>query len=79
MTEYEAMFRALVRDEMRKAGLTAPARAVTIREAAERLSVHPKSVRRLIQTGELRAVRVGSRSLRVRSSDVDALLDGGAS
>lgn len=79
MTDIDATIRAVVRDEIQKAGFSAPARAITVREAAERLAVDPRTIRRLIQTGELRAVRVGSRSLRVRSSDVDALLAGGAS
>ena len=51
-----------------------PARALTVREAAERLAVDPKTIRRLVQNGELRAVRVGSRSVRIPASDIDAFL-----
>jgi excisionase family DNA binding protein len=79
MTDLDATIRAVVRDEIQRSGLIAPARALTVREAADRLSVDPKTVRRLVQRGELRAVRVGSKALRILSSDVDALLEGGAS
>jgi excisionase family DNA binding protein len=74
VTDIDATIRAVVRDEIHRIGIAAPARALTVREAAERLAVDPKTIRRLIQTGELRAIRVGSRLLRVPSSDVDALL-----
>lgn len=48
-------------------------RLLTVAEVAERLRVHPITVRRHIKSGRLRAVRVG-RSVRVRESDVEALL-----
>ena len=48
-------------------------RLLTVPEVAERLRVHPITVRRHIKAGRLRAVRVG-RSVRVRASDVDAYL-----
>lgn len=41
-----------------------PARP-TIAQAAEFLNVHPRTVRRYIQQGRLRAVRIGPRLLRV--------------
>jgi len=76
MTDLDTLIRAVVREEIARAGLTAArARAETVAMAAERLSVDPKTVRRLIQRGELRGTRVGSRSLRVASSDIDRLLD----
>ena len=75
MIDLDTIIRAVVREEICKAGLTnAPARAETVAMAAERLSVDPKTVRRMVQRGELRAIRVGNKSLRILSSDVDALL-----
>lgn len=54
--------------------LDAAIRAESVAMAAKRLSVDPKTVRRLIQRGELRGTRVGSRSLRIVSTDIDAML-----
>lgn len=47
---------------------------VTVNEAAAILRVSRESVRRRIQDGTLRAVRIGPRALRVAASDVRALL-----
>ena len=75
MTDLDTIIRAVVREEIARTGLAAaPARAETVAMAAERLSVDPKTVRRLIQRGELRGVRVGTKALRVLTKDVDALL-----
>ena len=76
MSDLDAVVRSIVRDELRAAGLPGrrQARAMTVRDAAERLAVDPKTVRRLVQRGELRAVRVGNRSLRILASDIDAML-----
>lgn len=46
---------------------------LTVREVAERLRLHPITVRRLIKAGRLPAVRLG-RSVRVHESDVNDLL-----
>lgn len=46
-------------------------RFLTVAEVAERLRVHPITVRRHIKAGRLRAVRVG-RAVRVRESDLEA-------
>jgi excisionase family DNA binding protein len=45
----------------------------TVREVANRLGVHPETIRRLIHDGRLDAVRVG-RVLRVESRSVDGFL-----
>lgn len=48
---------------------------VTIREAAERLAVSTKTIRRRIAAGELSAVRVGSgQAVRVPVAAIDDLL-----
>ena len=48
-------------------------RLLTVQEVAERLRVHPITVRRYIKFGGLQAVRIG-RSVRVRPSDLEAFL-----
>ena len=47
---------------------------LTIEGAAEMLAVHPRTIRRYIAAGDLPAYRIGARHIRVRTSDVDALL-----
>ncbi|WP_223203422.1 helix-turn-helix transcriptional regulator [Cellulomonas soli] len=46
-------------------------------EVADLLHVTEGFVRRLIATGELPAVRLGTRLVRVRAAEVEALLDPG--
>ncbi len=46
----------------------------SVAEVAHDLQVTERFVRHLIATGELRAVKVGSRLVRIRRSDVEALL-----
>jgi excisionase family DNA binding protein len=46
----------------------------SVREVADRLGVHPETVRRLIHSGKLEAVREG-RVLRVAADSVHALLE----
>ncbi len=46
---------------------------LTVPEVAERLRVHPITVRRHIKAGRLRAVRIG-RAVRVREADLAVLL-----
>ena len=47
---------------------------LTIETAAEMLAVHPRTIRRYVASGDLPAYRIGPRQIRVRASDVDALL-----
>lgn len=47
-------------------------RLLTVREVAERLHLHPITVRRLIASGRLAAIRIG-RAVRVREEDLTAL------
>ena len=49
--------------------------ALTLAEAAERLSVSLSGMRRLISAGRLRTIRVTPRRLCVRSDEVDSLLE----
>jgi excisionase family DNA binding protein len=46
-------------------------RLVTVSEAAERLAVTERTVRRHIETGRLRAYRIGH-LVRLRTRDIDA-------
>ena len=48
---------------------------LSIREAAEILSVSPTSVYRMIKAGKLPAVRIGERSLRIRAGDLDQYIE----
>ena len=45
---------------------------LSVKEVAEILSVNPITVYRLIETGELPHVRVGSRTIRVHREALDA-------
>jgi excisionase family DNA binding protein len=51
-----------------------PDEFLTVREIAEHLKVNQQSVRNWIDGGELAAVWVGARRVRVRQSDLDAFL-----
>ena len=46
---------------------------MTINEAAEYWNLHPNTIRRLITNGELQAVRLGARIIRIKSEDLVAL------
>jgi excisionase family DNA binding protein len=48
---------------------------VTLCEAAEILAVSVKTVRRYIAVGDLDAVRLGRRTIRVRVESLDELID----
>lgn len=46
----------------------------TITEAAQRLGINPKTLRRRIADGKLPAYRLGRQVVRLRPEDVDALM-----
>ncbi len=47
---------------------------VTIAEAAQQLEWNPRTVRRRISEGALPAYRLGPRHIRIKVSDIDAML-----
>jgi len=53
-----------------------PDEFLTVAEVAETLKVAGQTVRNWIDRGELTAVRVGSRRVRIRREDLDAFLAG---
>lgn len=50
-------------------------RLASITATAEVLDISARTVRRLIATGELDAVRVGRRTIRVKTESIDRLID----
>lgn len=48
---------------------------VSLAEAAEILGVSTKSVRRYIAAGDLDAVRLGRRTIRIKTESLDRLID----
>ena len=51
-----------------------PDELLTVAEVAETLKLNAQTVRNMIDRGELPAIRVGSRRVRVQRSDLDAFL-----
>jgi excisionase family DNA binding protein len=49
---------------------------MTVNEVAERLKVNQQTVRNWIDRGELAAIRVGARRVRIRREDFEAYLAG---
>ncbi|MCB2178130.1 MAG: helix-turn-helix domain-containing protein [Actinomycetales bacterium] len=47
---------------------------LTVAQAADELAVTERFIRKLIADGELRAVKVGARVVRIRRSDIEELL-----
>ncbi|OIQ89617.1 helix-turn-helix domain protein [mine drainage metagenome] len=56
--------------------VTGPSRLefLTVAQAAEELHVTERFIRKLIAAGDLRAVKVGARVVRIRRTDLDDLL-----
>jgi excisionase family DNA binding protein len=54
-----------------------PDELLTVAEVAELLKLNQQTVRNMIDRGELRAVRVGQRRVRIRQSQLDAFLTAG--
>lgn len=54
---------------------TTPRRLISLTEAADALAVSTKTVRRYIAAGELDAVRLGRRTIRVKVESLDRLID----
>ena len=52
-----------------------PRQLVTLCEAAEILAVSVKTVRRYIAAGELDAVRLGRRTIRIKAESIERLID----
>jgi excisionase family DNA binding protein len=50
---------------------------LTVKEVAGLLKLNQQTLRNMIDRGELPAVRVGSRRVRIRQSDLDAFLGAG--
>jgi excisionase family DNA binding protein len=46
---------------------------ISINQAADRLGVNPRTIRRMVSRGQLTAYRVGNKIVRLDSDDVDAL------
>jgi excisionase family DNA binding protein len=55
-----------------------PDKSLTVDEIAGTLKLNAQTVRNWIDRGELPAVRVGKRRVRVRQSDLDAFIDAGS-
>jgi excisionase family DNA binding protein len=55
-----------------------PDEFLTVAEIAELLKLNQHTIRNMIDRGELAAVRVGARRVRVRRSDLDRFLAAGS-
>lgn len=58
------------------AASTGARRLVSLAEAAEILGLSTKTIRRYIAAGELDAVRLGRRVIRIKAESLDRLIDG---
>ncbi|HEU5036076.1 MAG TPA: helix-turn-helix domain-containing protein [Nocardioides sp.] len=54
---------------------TSTRRLVSLAEAAEILGLSVKTVRRYVATGDLDAVRLGRRTIRIKAESIDRLID----
>lgn len=76
-SDFEAVHRPLrIRSAGARALAAEPAERVllSVREAAQRVGVSEKTIRRYIDAGRLRAFRFGSKLIRVDIADLDAML-----
>ncbi len=58
-----------------RATVTPTRRLIPLTEAAEILAVSVKTVRRYVAAGELDAVRLGRRTIRIKTESLDRLID----
>jgi len=56
-----------------------PDELLTVAEVAEQLKLNQQTIRNMIDRGELAAIRVGQRRVRIRQSRLDAFLAAGES
>jgi len=54
---------------------TTPRRLISLAEAADTLGVSTKTVRRYVAAGDLDAVRLGRRTIRVKTESIDSLIE----
>jgi excisionase family DNA binding protein len=50
---------------------------LTVAEIGQRLKLNQQTIRNMIDRGELAAVRIGQRRVRVRESDLEAFIEAG--
>ena len=48
---------------------------LTVEQVAERLQMHPDTIRRYIRQKKLRAVRISPTNIRIRRSDLDKFIE----
>ena len=54
---------------------TVTRRLVSLADAAEALAVSPRTVRRYIASGQLEAVRLGRKTLRIKIDSIERFID----
>lgn len=57
------------------ANAATPRRLISLAEAADALAVSTKTVRRYIAAGDLEAVRLGRRTIRIKAESIDRMID----
>lgn len=50
---------------------------LTVNQVAERLQIHPISVRLKIKDGTIKSIRVGKKSIRIRPEDLEKYISTG--
>ena len=56
-----------------------PAVLLTVDEAAAELRCHPKTIRKLLELGELKRIDLGRHAVRVTRSSIDSFVERGGS